>query len=101
MQANSAFRKSLEIAPSSGITHYYYGRFLYDNKRYTQASHHLKEKLANGNPTTLGFTTISDAVYIAQIILLERFHPMRMHGLSGGCPLQPMPLEPSIFSRVV
>ena len=39
MQANSAFRKSLEIAPSSGITHYYYGRF-HDNKRYTQASYH-------------------------------------------------------------
>jgi len=43
MRANSAFRRSLEIAPSSGMTHYYYGRFLYDNKRYTQAIHHLKE----------------------------------------------------------
>ena len=43
VQANNSFRKSLEIAPNNGITHYYYGRFLYENQRYAQASRHLKK----------------------------------------------------------
>ncbi len=42
-RADQSFQRALALDPDNGIAHYYYGRFLYANRRYIQASEQFKK----------------------------------------------------------
>lgn len=60
-RAEELFRDALFWNPLDGATHFTYGQWLYQNRRYSDAIPHLREGLANGISTSLCYAYLSSA----------------------------------------